>query len=362
MRNSRFHIWSRLGLTFLVLAAMTFSTTPVQAHNLSDTTPPAFSDGKWAAKFSIHAIAPTKATTLNINYLGDMQFNSSGGSLDGEWLMTGKGTFAGDITGTAAVSAGGKVGGSSADPQITTKNFIMNLNINAYGTATNTQVDLGSGAKLGLTLTNVTCNQANADIAAPAVANYQSAGINATVKGSYTAIRVGDLSSADETNYMQEVGNLIDEAETLKQSAVTGNGIDFDKLNELLSKADNLNLGLKKNIGCGFGGNKTYLTVITDVIANLASFALQNPQLFTTEELSRLAFAAVSVGAMGSGASNAQLAAELKAKFVQELGNRLSDAQTNKGCQDAVQIQITAGLLGDSNLKQQAKSVVNAVC
>ncbi len=362
MRNSRFYIWSRMGLTFLVLMAVTFSTTPVQARSPSDTTLPAFSDGKWAAKFSIHAVAPTKATTLTINYLGDMQFNSSGGSLDGEWLMTGKGIFAGDITGTAAVSSGGKVEGSSADPQLTTKNFIMNLNINAYGTATNTQVDLGSGAQLGLTLTKVTCSQATADIAAPAVANYQSAGINANVTGSFTAIRVGDLLPSAETNYMDEVGNLIDEAETLKQNAVTGNGIDYDKLDELLTKADDLNLGLKKNISCGFGGNKTYLTVITDVIANLAGFALQNPQLFTTEELSRLAFAAVNAGVMGSGASNAQQAAELKEKFVQELSNRLGDAQTNKGCQDAVQIQITAGLLGDSNLKQQAKSVVDAVC
>lgn len=362
MRKSQLYIWNRRGLILFILAAMVFSTTPVHAHNLSGSTPPSFSDGKWSAKFSIHAIAPTTATTLTINYLGNMQFNSSGGSLDGEWLMTGNGTYAGDITGTAAVSSGGKVGGSADNPQITTKNFIMDLNINVSGIATKTQIDLGSGAQLGLTLVNATCSQVTADIAAPAIANYQSAGINATVKGSYTAIRLGDLSSADETNYMQEVGNLIDEAETLKQSVLAGNGIDFDKLNELLTKADNLNLGLKKNIGCGFGGNKTYLTVITDVIANLASFALQNPQLFTTEELSRLAFAAVGVGAMGSGASNAQLAAELKAKFIQELGNRLSDAQNNKGCQDAVQIQITAGLLGDSNLKLQAKGVVDAVC
>ncbi len=361
MMASRFHVWKRLGVT-LILVAILFSTMPVQADNLSDTPPPAFSDGKWTAKFSIHAIAPTAATTLNVSYLGDMQFNSSGGTLEGEWLMTGQGTYSGDISGSADISAGGKVAGSSAEPLIKTKNFIINLNITVSGVQVKAPVDFGSGAQLGLILTNATCNQVTADIAAPAVANYKSAGINASVTGSFTAIRVGDLSSSSETDYMKEVGDLIDAAEALKQSAMAKNGVDYDKLNELVTKADDLNLAMKKNIACGFGGKKSYLTIITDIIADLANFALQNPQLFTTEELSRLSYVAISVGAMGSGAANAQKAAELKSKFIQEFSNRLDDAQTNKNCQDAVQIQVAAGALGDASLKQQAKDAVAAIC
>ena len=134
------------------------------------------------------------------------------------------------------------------------------------------------------------------------------------------------------------------------------------KLNGLVTEAENLNLGLKKNIDCGFGGKKTYLTIITDVVADLANFALDNPHLFTTKELSLLSTAALSVGAMGSGAANPQQAAQLKAKFVQEFSNRLNDAQANSSCTEAVQIQVSAGLLGDPNLKTQAKSAVTAVC
>ncbi len=362
MRDTRFHFWSRVGSTFLMLAMIMSSTLPVQAHNRFDDTPPAFSDGKWVAKFSIHAIAPTTVTTLNVSYLGDMQFNSSGGTLEGEWLMTGQGTYTGDITGSADISAGGKVEGSSAEPLIHTKNFIINLNITVSGLQVNAPVDLGSGAQLGLTLTNATCNQVTADIAAPAMANYQSAGINANVTGSYTAIRVGDLTSSNETDYMKEVGDLIDAAETLKKNAQAESGVDYAKLNELVTQADNLNLAMKKDIACGFGGKKTYLTIITDVVADLANFALQNPQLFTTEELSRLVTIAISVGAMGSGAANPQQAAELKAKFTQEFSDRLNDAQNNNNCQDVTQIQVAAGFLGSANLKQQAQDVADAIC
>jgi hypothetical protein len=362
MRVSGFHIWKKLGGFHLMFILIMVSTIPVQADNLFDNTPPAFSDGKWIANFSIHAIAPTAATTLNVSYIGSMGFNSSGGMLDGEWLMTGDGTYAGDISGTATISAGGKVAGSSAEPMVSASKFLINLDITVSGLHVSTPVDLGSGGQLGLILTNATCNQVTADIAAPAIANYQSAGINAAVAGSYTAFHVGDLSASSEADYTNEVGDLIDEAEIFKQGVLSQNGVNYDKLNELISKAENLNLGLKKNIDCNFGGNKKYLTIITDVITDIVNFALQNPQLFTTEELSRLVSAAIGVGAMGSGAANPQQAAELKAKFIQEFSDRLNDAQTNKNCQDAVQIQVTSWSLGDANLKQQAKSVIDAIC
>jgi len=352
----------RLGIIILALVALVLSPLSAQAGRPSESIPPSFSDGEWSAKFSIHAVAPFESMTLDAGYLGDMQFISSGGNLDGEWLMNGQGTYSGTVTGTANVAAGGKVAGSSAEPQVTTKNFIIDLNITVAGFPVSDQVDFGEGAQVGMILTNATCNQVTADIAAPAVANYQQAGVNAKVVGSFTAIRVGDLSASDVTSYMQEVSDLIDAAEVLKMNAVAQNGVDFNTLNELVTRAANLNLALKKNVVCGFGGNKSYLTVITDVIADLANFALDNPQLFTTEELSRLSFVAISVGAMGAGAVNPQTAANLQAGFVQEFGNRLDDAQNNNNCDDAVQILVTAGSLGDAGLKQQAQDVVASIC
>ena len=362
MRDFRIQSFSRAAWTFIVLLAILFSSMPVQAHARSNDTPLAFSDGKWTAKFSIHAHVPTEVSKLDVSYLGDMGFNSSGGMLEGEWLMTGQANYTGDISGTAQIDAGGKVSGSSADPSVSTKNFIINMDITVSGVNAKTQVDLGSEGGLGMILTNATCSMVTADIVAPAMANYQSAGINAKVSGAFTAIRIGDLAAASETDYMNEVADLIDAAEALKQDAVNGNGVDFESLNTLVTKAENLNLGLKKNIACGFGGKKTYLTIITDIVSDLANFALDNPQLFTTAELSRLASAALSVGAMGSGAANPQQAAQLKAKFINEFGDRLNDAQAGKSCSEAIQIQVSAAALGDANLKSQAKNVVDAVC
>jgi len=350
--------WGKTCLALFILCSQVFSFRPIRAAN----NPPSFSDGNWEAKFSVTSVAPMDITTLEAVYSGDMDFISSGGELDGQWTLNGIGAYAGDISGSATFTGSGKIKGSSSDPAITTSTFVVNLDIVVSGIAVSQSVDMGGGGSMSLTLLSATCNQVTADIVTPAMSGYQSAGIPATVTGSFVAIRVGDLSSEDATDYMKEVGDLIAEAEDLKQKTINEKGVDFEILNNLVTKAGNLSTALKQNLDCGQGGKKQFLTIITDVIADLANFALQNPHLFTTQELSRLAFVALQVGALGSGAANPQNAAELKAKFLQEFSDRLTDAQNNKSCSDALQILISAGALGDAVLKQQANDVVAGVC
>jgi hypothetical protein len=176
------------------------------------------------------------------------------------------------------------------------------------------------------------------------------------------AVRVGDLTGANATDYQQQAGDLLEETEALKQEAINNNGIDFSALNKLVTKAENLNTAIKKNAACGKGSGKQYLTVITGSVISLVQFALANPEYFTTEELSRLVTAALAVGALGSGAANPQEAADLMTKFTQEFSDRLNDAQANKSCTDATQIKVTALMLNNATLIQQAESVMSAVC
>jgi hypothetical protein len=95
---------------------------------------------------------------------------------------------------------------------------------------------------------------------------------------------------------------------------------------------------------------------------DLAYFALSKPELFTTGELNRLVMAALSVGAMGSGATDPKTGADLLAKFSQEFTDRLNDAEANKNCMEATQIKLAGLALNNATLKAQAEQVMTAVC
>lgn len=349
-------------LIVLLLSSHLSSFTPAKASRLNDTPIPAFSDGNWAGKFSMYTSSSTDVTDIITTYKGDLNFISAGGDLTGEWIMNGLSTYAGDITGSATFDAGGKVTGTSYALQMDTKHFIAHINIVVGGMSTSQDVDMGNGTGMELLLKSATCSQANADIAALVASSLQSAGMQSEVSGSFTAIRVGDLSASDQVDYMNAVADLIDKAEAFKQKVKDGQTTSYTELNEIVSQADSLNMAITKNISCGLGGKKQFLTVITDVVASIAYLALANPHLFTTDQLNRLLFVTVHVGAIGSGAVNQQQAVDLEAKFLQELSDRLNDAKSTNYCYDALIIQIAAGTLGNAALKQQAQSVIDAIC
>jgi hypothetical protein len=362
MNSSPLKVWSRLLLVSLAFSTLFFSSTPAQARDLSETLPPAFRDGEWVGNFSMYTNSSNSVINMKTSYKGEMGLISAGGQVNGEWILSGMSTYTGDITGTAVFDGGGKVSGSSTEPLISTSKFVAYMDIAVGGVQTQTSVDMGSGGNMSLTLTSATCSQVIADIEAPASSNYGQAGMSANVSGSFVATRVADLEGANVADYQKQVGDLLDEAEALKQKAIENNGIDFATLNQLVSKAENLATAIKKNADCGQSGGKQFLTLITGTVIDIAYFALSKPELFTTGELNRLLTAAVAVGAMGSGAANPQLAADLLAKFTQEFTDRLNDAQDNKNCMDATQILLAAGVLKNEALKQQADSVMTAVC
>ena len=362
MKSSQANVWSRLGLVSLVLITVFSYSIPARAGGLSEKSPPAFRDGEWVANFSMYTSSATAVMNMKTSYKGEMGFISAGGQLSGEWTLSGFSSYAGDITGAAVFDGGGKVSGTSTEPVISTSKFVAYMDVSVGGVKTQQTVDMGSGGNMALKLISATCSQVLADIETPTSNSYSQAGMTGSINGSFVATRVADLQGGNALEYQEQVGDLLDQTEALKQQATENNGIDFETLNQLVSKAENLQIAIKKNAECGEGSAKQFLTLITGTIIDLASFALSKPELFTTGQLNRLLMAAVSVGAMGSGATNPQAAAELLAKFTQEFSDRLGDAQASKNCMEATQILLAAGVLNNSALKQQAESVMTAVC
>lgn len=351
--------WGMVSLVLLLFSTNLTVYTPVQAVTRIDSQVLSFSDGEWVGKFSMYTNASTEVMHMVTNYKGTADFLSAGGKLDGEWIMNGTSTYTGDITGAAKFDAGGKVTGPSNELQFMTSHFIAHMDLTVGGVSTSQDVDMGTGPGMSLQLKSATCSQATADIATVVDKQMEAAGMQSNVSGSFTAIRKGDLSAANQVDYLNAVADLLDQAEALKQQVKDGKVTSFDELSQLVSQADSLNMAIKKNIECGLGGKKQFLSVITGVVVDIAHLALENPQLMTIDELNRLILVAVQVGAIGSGAVDPQQAADLEAKFTQELTDRLNDAKENKSCYDALIIQMAAGLLGNQDLKQQAQSVEN---
>jgi hypothetical protein len=328
----------------------------------AEKSPPGFRDGEWVANFSMYTTSSTDVMKMKTTYNGKMGLISAGGQVNGEWTLTGTANYTGDITGLALFDGGGKVSGTSTEPVISTSKFVADMALTVGGVQTQQTVDMGSGGNMPLTLISSTCNQVIADIQAPTNNAYKQAGMTGYASGSFVAARVDDLYESNSVDYQNEVGDLLEETEALKQKAVESGGIDFATLNTLVSKAENLETAIKKNTECGETGDKQFLTVVTGTMIDLAYFALSKPELFTTGELNRLVMAALSVGAMGSGATDSKTAADLLAKFSQEFTDRLGDAEANKDCMEATQIKLAGLALNNTALKGQAEQVMTAVC
>jgi hypothetical protein len=345
------------GISFATLPALLFMVMPVKAASL----PPAFSDGQWKGSYSVHAKAPFGGFTWDGYYNGDLVFESAAGALDGLWTLHGAGQYSGSITGSATYLGGGKVGGTASVPNLLVEEIDVTVNIIAAGFPVSQTTSVNDGG-LEIKLVSSTCTQAVGDISTPVIGNYQSAGVNPNVTGSFSAVRVGSLKKVDPQKYLDAVSALMDQADAFKQDVLGGKKIEFDQLDALVTKAESLALAIQKNQACGQGGNKSYLTVITDIVAELVKFALAHPSGFTTDELGRLLQAALRVGAMGSGAANQQQAAELAAGFLQEYDNRLTEAVNKNDCEGAISIKAAAFGLGDPDLITQAGEVVAIIC
>lgn len=125
-----------------------------------------------------------------------------------------------------------------------------------------------------------------------------------------------------------------------------------------MSKAKQLSLAIKKNSQCGLGNNKMHLTLITNIVSDIANLALDSPQYFTATQLGRLAAAVRRVGPICSGASNPSEASARQAKYAKEYGNRLTDAVNNNNSDQITSIAVASAAIGDCHLKSQEQSVL----
>jgi hypothetical protein len=360
--SSKQRFW-KLGTLLICALLILSSTAPGYASNPASTT--AFAEGKWAGVFSVHGnLTFEGGVTWAGFYNGKLDFISTGGELEGNFTYIGKGHLEMDSgSANAEYEILGDVLGISDAPMLQGTSMKIDIDGMIAGTVVITTLTFTENmGALPIYLISATCNQVVGDIETPVQQNFDDLGIQNSITGTFSAVRIGDVPEEFATNYQLEAGDLIDEAEAFKKAVTDTNKIDFAQLNDLITQAEKLGIGLKKNSDCGFGKSSDYLTIISDIIADISNFALKNAHLFSADDLGRLINAAIRVGVMGSGAPNQTQASDLANKFKFALENKLADAKQNNDCKQAISVQIAAGLLGDVNLKQSAAQEVSNLC
>jgi hypothetical protein len=321
----------------LLLAVAPPRTAPVLAQPPAER--PSFVDGHWQGSYYVVGSTQIDTMLAIVAYSGKLDFLSRAGDLQGEYDFGGSGVFLWPDggTGEGAYQGGGRIFGPSDGLEMKGTNLEVDITVNVGGIEAGASVIFGPEDSLPFTilLVSATCSYAVGDIETPVIANVQSVGgqIHA-IKGSFSATRVEDLAAEENPNYYIESAQLLYDVIEFGKQAEEQGGIDFDELEDLLERAEDLARAVKRNTECGLQDDPAkYLSPISMAVAQLAAFALHNAELFNTAELRRLIIAALRTGTMGAGAVNAETAKKLEEGFLEEVMARAyaADALAQEG-------------------------------
>jgi hypothetical protein len=211
-------------------------------------------------------------------------------------------------------------------------------------------------------IASATCSRVVGDFVASIAEQYSGAGVaNPYTTGSFVANRIGNLTGEDLVDYNNDVAEIMQDAEDLRDATLKTGEIDWVGLQLLMSKAEIIAGALEKGERCGISKAHEFLGVLADVIADIYRWVLDNPGTINTVDLGRLTYMGVRMGVTGSGAPNQQQAAELESAMVAELSQRLEVAIANNYEGEIIDVYIAQGPLGDSDLKARATEAFNEV-
>jgi hypothetical protein len=179
----------------------------------------------------------------------------------------------------------------------------------------------GDFTPVPFTIETATCNMVVGDFVQQFAANLSAQGFSNELYGRFVAIRKGSGQSATET-----LSQLIDDATAVATAAV-GGSLDPQQLLDVVLRAENFSRSLATNEKCNNlkdpGG---FNTAITGIMADLLDYAIANADRFTTADLFLLASSAVSVGALGEGATDQPHSLQTLAQLESIVSSRLDAA------------------------------------
>lgn len=336
-----------LAVALVVAAAIASSFTGTGRVMAGDSKPllaqppserPSFIDGHWQGSYYVSGTTQLDSMLANIIYVGNLDFLSRAGDLEGEFDIAGSGVFLWpDGTGEGTYLGEGKIFGPSDGLLMKGTTLEVEVTVNVDGMEAGATITFGPEDSLPFTilLVSATCSYAVGDIEAPVIANVQSMGAQVqTITGLFSATRAEDLAAEENPDYFIEAGDILYDAIEFGKQVEEQGGIDFDELEDLLERAEDLARAVKGNTECGLLDDPSkYLSPISMAMAQLATFTLHNSELFNTAELRGVIIAALRTGTIGAGALDVAVAKKLEEGFLEEVLARAlnAEAQAQEG-------------------------------
>ncbi len=349
--------------TLLLLSAtLALLLTSVSPSFAGPTPPFAIPDGEWQGSLSAYYLWELSAGAASgvWTWSGDMGFVSAAGELNGEAGIKGSGS--GETSGgmgIGTVNANVAIFGSSVTPEFQATSGVLEITATSGGFSANMSfpIDASQSKAVPIKLTMVTCSLVTGDF--DDFMNQYAASVGGSLTDLSTifaAVRIADLAPEAQSNYQEELTDLVNQANEFLNEVKTTQQMDDSKLEYLLTKAEALALSLRKNNDCGFTKDWSFALPIASLVAQLIDFAHDNPGYFTNFQVFMLTETAVRAGLIGAGAVNPDLDTEMRSNLDELIVSKLNDLETAGGnCQALLPLWVAANTVGGAGLtKAQA--------
>jgi len=357
------------GLWVLTLFALLLvSVNPVHAYVPNqDEYPPFIPDGKWVGAFSGSDLIVVANAIAAATFKGKMSFEVIAMEVTGDFTATGTSDAEGpDSYGSANFTSTGLVQGTAEAPEIFPTKSTMNFEIYLKGSDTPIKFSSsGAGSdSLAMTITSgFNCNQVSGNFNVSTLAFLeQNNAETLQLSTEFNAVRVGGIYNSDADAYQDKLVDLMNATADLWVETLKNQSMNGAKLLDLIDQSINLSSGIALDTSCNPGSgidHKWFQSMIASYIGKMINLAYDHPDWFAEYQIRALTYAALEVGAIGSGAVDQAAADGYEAKLQKIALDKLKALDQPKAdCNALYALALTGQMLPGSAVYNQAHDLM----
>lgn len=335
-------------------AALLLTASPARAQE-GDPAPsgePGLVDGLWAVNVVSSGPVEIGEAHATVSASGGGLMTVADEVVSGEYTIDATNVVvAPDSGATGSLHTVGEWGGNASKPAMIDGDSTIEGTVTVEGESQDVSFTFPStGAMTVIPIISATCTVVEGDWPGVANAAFAGTGASPSLDGVWIAIRLLDAMPGEEPpDYAAEAFAVHTDGLLFYVESADAGAVDFARLDDLLTRAEDLYDRLQRAADCGIGEAGGYQGLLAGMTADLLRFALDNPDLFDNMALLRLVSAAVRMGLIGSGAATGDYTTGLIADLTAELGDRIDEATEEHDCDGALAVSIIGSIIGDAD-------------
>jgi hypothetical protein len=347
----------RVRVRHLLILALTvaLAAPPAAFAGGADATTPQFVDGTWSGSLDYTGAVDTLGVSALAGGSGTFEMNVAAGQSTGTFQFLAQGA---STSATASASAdltfgtNGSVAGDATKPVLDPQAAQISGTAQAQGFEVPIDFAVGSESLVDapLSIYAASCNQVTGDFTQEFAGSLSAAGVAATIKGYFVAVRTGSAPEAA----VDTLNALLNKLDSVLEAAQTG-GVTVSAVIDVVKEAEAFAAAIPKNTKCGiFPKSGQFQLAITAKIADLLDMVIEFADQFTTDELIQLMWAGVQVGAIGAGSADQEFSDKVLGNLENILTERLEQAVTDKNQEEIDAVLEAAITFGFTDLAKLA--------